>query len=210
MSGIFLPARFAGVRGNAVLLAQSFVAQRLYDGCLAVDATAGNGGDTLFLAGQVGGAGKVYAFDTQPAALETTAIRLKEAGLLERAVLIAAGHETMDVHLPGPADVFLFNLGYLPGGDHAVSTRPDTTVTALQIALKLLKPGGRIALVVYTGHAGAGLESNAVLKLAGNLAPHVFGVLQLRFANRPEHAPYLILIERAITGNEEFTLQKNR
>jgi len=203
----FLPARFAGVKGNAVLLAQSFVAQALYDGCLAVDATAGNGSDTLFLAGRVGAGGKVYSFDIQLAALDATAMRLEEAGLRDRVILIRSGHESMDLHLTGPADVFLFNLGYLPGGDHAVCTRPDTTVTALSIAVKLLKPGGRIAVAVYTGHAGAAEESSAVLDLAGNLDPRVFGVLQVQFANRPGHAPYLILIERAIAKNEELALQ---
>ncbi len=206
----FLPARFAGVKGNAVLLAQNFVAPALNDGCLAVDATAGNGGDTLFLAGRVGAGGKVYSFDIQPDALDLTARRLKEAGLRDRVVLIPAGHESMDLHLTDPVDVFIFNLGYLPGGDHAVRTRPETTVTALNTAVKLLKPGGRIAVVVYTGHFGAAGESTAVLDTAGSLDPRVFGVLQMRFANRPGHAPYLILIERAIAKDENLALQADR
>lgn len=202
----FLPARFAGVKGNAVLLAQSFAARALSAGCLAVDATAGNGGDTLFLADRVGEGGKVYAFDIQQTALEITSLRLKEAGLRDRVVLIPAGHESMGLHLTEPVDVFLFNLGYLPGGDRTVLTRPDTTVTALNTAFKLLKPGGRIAVVVYTGHDGAVEESHAVLDLAGNLDPLVFGVLRIQFTNRPEHAPYLILIERAIAKDEDLAL----
>jgi len=196
------PTRFAGVKGNAVLLAQNFVAEVLHDGCLAVDATSGNGNDTLFLAGRVGASGKVYSFDIQPAALDVTGTRLKEAGLQDRVVLIRAGHESMDLHLTEPVNAFLFNLGYLPGGNHAVSTRPDTTVTALNTAVKLLKPGGRMAVVVYTGHSGALDESRAVQNMAGSLDPLVFGVLKVQFANRPEHAPYLILIERAVAKNE--------
>ncbi len=201
------PTRFAGVMGNAVLLAQNFVAEVTNEGCLAVDATSGNGNDTLFLAGRVGTSGKVYAFDIQPAALEVTATRLKEVDLQDRVVLIRAGHEAMDVHLTEPVDAFLFNLGYLPGGSHAVYTRPDTTVTALSTAVKLLKPGGRIAVVVYTGHSGALEESQAVQNMAGSLDPRVFGVLKVQFANRPEHAPYLILIERAIAKDEDLAQQ---
>lgn len=201
------PTRFAGVMGNAVLLAQNFVAEILNDGCLAVDATSGNGNDTLFLAGRVGISGKVYSFDIQPAALDVTGTRLKEAGLQNRVVLIRAGHESMDLHLTEPVDAFLFNLGYLPGGNHAVFTRPDTTVTALNTAVKLLKPGGRIAVVVYTGHNGALDEGRAVQNMAGSLDPRVFGVLKVQFANRPEHAPYLILIERAVAKDEDLAQQ---
>jgi len=201
------PTRFAAVKGNAVLLAQNFVAAVLGDGCLAVDATAGNGNDTLFLAGRVGTRGKVYAFDIQPTALDVTGTRLKEAGLQDRVVLIRVGHESMALHLAEPVDAFLFNLGYLPGGNHAVFTRPDTTVTALNTAVELLKPGGRIAVVVYTGHSGALDESRAVQDMAGSLDPQVFGVLKLQFANRAEHAPYLILIERAIAKDEDLARQ---
>ncbi|HBX24384.1 MAG TPA: methyltransferase domain-containing protein [Desulfotomaculum sp.] len=201
------PTRFAGVKGNAVLLAQNFVAAVLHDGCLAVDATAGNGNDTLFLAGRVGTGGKVYAFDIQSAALDVTGTRLKEAGLQDRVVLIRAGHEAMALHLTEPVDAFLFNLGYLPGGDHALFTRPDTTVTALNTAVELLKPGGRIAVVVYTGHSGALDESRAVQNMTSSLNPQVFGVLKVQFANRAEHAPYLILIERAIAKDEDLAQQ---
>jgi predicted methyltransferase len=199
-----LPVPFAGIRGNAALLAQKFIGEILYEGCVAVDATAGNGYDTLFLAGAVGDSGKVFAFDVQRGALDTTAGRLKQAGREKNVVLINAGHEEMARYVTHPVDGVMFNLGYLPGGDHDIITRPDTTIKALHTALSLLKPGGRVSIVVYTGHRGAEDESNAVDQLAKNLDPGVFGVLRTTFANRSSSAPFLIFIERVNEENESL------
>ncbi len=204
-----LPVRFAGVRQNAVLLAQKFLGEILHAGCVAVDATAGNGHDTLFLAGLVGESGKVYAFDVQRAALDNTYRRLREAGLAGRVVLINDGHERMDRYLPGPVDGFMFNLGYLPGGDHSRLTRPETTLQALELAAGMLKPGGRISVVVYTGHRGAGEESRAVEEMASSLDPGTYGVLKVVFANRSALAPFLILVEKVGREDENLAPEEN-
>lgn len=47
-----------------------------------------------------------------------------------------------------------FNLGYLPGGDKTIITKPETTLPALEAAKGILMPGGLISLVVYVGHPG--------------------------------------------------------
>ncbi|KAF1086521.1 cobalt-precorrin-6Y C(15)-methyltransferase [Sporotomaculum syntrophicum] len=198
------PVNFANVRGNAVLLGQQFVGEVLHKGCVAVDATAGNGYDTLYLANLVGISGKVYAFDVQQAALDVTARRLTQFGLDKNVQLIHDGHEKMDMYINTPVDAFIFNLGYLPGGDHDIITRSQTTTRALQIALELLKPGGRISLVVYTGHCGAGEESRAVEEMAAGLNPLVFGVLKVAFINKSVAAPFLIFIERVKKENESL------
>ncbi|TYO95615.1 tRNA (mnm(5)s(2)U34)-methyltransferase [Desulfallas thermosapovorans] len=198
------PVNFAGVRGNAVLLGQQFVGEVLQKGSVAVDATAGNGYDTLFLANAVGAGGRVYAFDIQREALDITARRLKQFGLDSGVTLIHDGHEKMDLYIDTPVDAFIFNLGYLPGGDHDRITRAHTTVRALQIALELLKPGGRISVVVYTGHPGAADESRAVEETAANLDPRRFGVLKVTFINRSVSAPFLIFIERVKKGIENL------
>lgn len=49
---------------------------------------------------------------------------------------------------------FMFNLGYLPGGDKAFTTRAESTVKALQTALRWLAPGGFISILAYRGHEG--------------------------------------------------------
>ena len=44
-----------------------------------------------------------------------------------------------------------FNLGYLPGGDHSVATRADSSISAVESGLKLLKIGGLMTLCIYSG-----------------------------------------------------------
>jgi predicted methyltransferase len=128
-----------------------------------VDATVGNGHDTLLLAQTVGAEGMVYGFDVQEEALHATRRRLLEAGIGEgRVRLIQAGHEEMADHVRGPVGAVMFNLGYLPGGDHARTTRVPTTLCALQQAISLLRRGGVISVVCYRGHPGGMEEAAAV------------------------------------------------
>lgn len=145
-------------RPRLTALAHARLAAHLRAGDRAVDATAGNGHDTVFLAEQVGAGGRVWAFDIQRQALEATQRRLRDRGLEGRVSLVSAGHETLAEHLPrharGGLAAVMFNLGYLPGGDHRLVTRPETTQAALSAAWRLLAPGGLISLMVYRGHAG--------------------------------------------------------
>ena len=135
-------------------------------GDLGIDATAGNGHDTLFLAQCVGPTGQVIAFDIQQAALDATRARLEAAGVADRCRLVLAGHERMDEHVPadwrGRVAAVMFNLGYLPGGDKAVVTRGETTVVALDAALGLIAPRGVISVITYRQHPGASDEKMAI------------------------------------------------
>ncbi len=182
---------------NAVKVAHGLVAPFLGEGAVAVDATVGNGHDTLFLARHVGSSGKVYGFDIQAAALHNTGQRLDAAGLSQQVTLIQAGHEHMASYLAEPVDVMLFNLGYLPGGDHSRITRADTTVTAVLAGLEALKPGGMMSIVVYTGHSGAQEEQTALDRLVVQLEPRQYCVVRLEFANRIKDPPYLLLLEKS-------------
>ena len=104
-------------------LAQQQIAQVLREGDVAVDATAGNGLDTLFLARLVGSRGHVYAFDIQQAALQKTAALLNRNGLVQRVTLIHAGHETMAAQISGP--VAADAIWVIFGGDHSIATRHE-------------------------------------------------------------------------------------
>lgn len=194
---------------GAVHWARAFIAPALGEGKTAVDATAGNGRDTAFLARGVGPSGRVYAFDIQPRALENTACRLKKDGLAGQVVLLPAGHQEMAGHVPPPVDAVMFNLGYLPGGDHRIVTRPYTTVTALRAALDLLAPGGRLSMLIYTGHSGAREEQLAVEEAAASLDPHTYTVLKMAFWNRPVNAPVLIFIAKEGAAVEGPAAEKN-
>jgi predicted methyltransferase len=151
-----------GVSVRLTERAHRLVAARLRSGDVAVDATVGNGYDTVFLAAAVGSLGKVYGFDLQPAALAAARERLESGGLVSRVVLIEAGHEEMAGRLPpevaGGVAAVMFNLGYLPGSDRAVVTVPATTGPAVRSAVGLLRPGGIVSVLVYTGHPGGEAE----------------------------------------------------
>lgn len=175
---------------------------------LAVDATAGNGHDTLFLARCVGEDGLVLACDVQRAALEATRARLEAAGLAGRVRLALEGHEHLARLLAAPAPdgsapdalsgvaAAMFNLGFLPGSDKRVVTRPDTTLAALDGLLPRIAPGGVISLHLYTGHDGGAEEASAVLSRAASLPAAAWSVLQSRVANRERAREYLLLLER--------------
>lgn len=185
-----------GGLGSAVYLAQLFVSDSVKSGGIAVDATAGNGNDALFLARLVGPNGIVYAFDIQSKALQTTQELLEKNGCAGQVKIIQAGHEEMKRFVSGLVDAVIFNLGYLPGGDHSLVTRPETTAKALRSALDLLRPGGKIGLVIYTGHPGGREECETVETIAASLDGDLFRVIKIVFLNRAANAPVVIVIEK--------------
>jgi predicted methyltransferase len=184
-----------GLRG-AVALSRFFLLERVRPGDVVVDATCGNGHDTLLLARLVGPAGRVWAFDVQLEAVESTRALLAGEGVLDRVEIVQAGHERLAEFVRGPLAAVVFNLGYLPGGEKELVTRPEHTVTALQQAAGFLSPGGMITVCIYTGHPGGPEEGEAVESWAMSLSPDRFNVWRSRQMNRPETAPYLVLVER--------------
>lgn len=183
-----------GLRG-AVSLCHHFLRERLRPGDRVVDATCGNGQDTLLLAELVGERGHVWALDIQEQALQRTGERLVAAGLDKRVDLLQAGHEGLAGLVEGSLAAAVFNLGYLPAGDRSVTTAADTTIAALQQATGLLATGGVLLIAVYTGHDG-GAEWAAVRGWAACLQPHEFNVWQARQLNRSEAAPFVVLVEK--------------
>ncbi|MCL5057722.1 MAG: methyltransferase domain-containing protein [Actinobacteria bacterium] len=182
---------------SAVQWARVFIRPALGNGGTAVDATAGNGQDTVFLAEGVGPEGRVYSLDIQEEALSKTRLLVSGRGLSERVKTILGGHQLLDRLVVAPVDAVMFNLGYLPGGSRAVVTAPDTTAAGIKAALSIIRPGGRISIVVYTGHPGAVEESSAVGDLLSGLEEREFSVQRMVFWNSRKKSPEIYFVTRA-------------
>jgi tRNA G37 N-methylase Trm5 len=181
---------------SARYLAADALSGIIREGDTAVDATAGNGHDTLTLARLVGETGHVYAFDIQQDALASTEKRLREAGVAGRVSLIHAGHETMSAHVSGPLRAVCFNLGWLPGGDKKITTKWETTREAIGQALTLLMPLGVCTICVYPGHEAGEQERILLTEMLSHLRPQEYNVLHQVFLNAGPFAPECFVIQR--------------
>lgn len=181
-----------------VPLSHLFIRRFVTHGDHVVDATCGNGHDTLLLAGLVGSSGRVWAFDIQREAVEATTARLAKAGGFDIVVLVHAGHETMAEHCRGPVKAVVFNLGYLPGGDRSVVTRPESTLASLEQSLALIAPGGVVIITLYPGHEGGQQERTGLEARLAQLSPVGFHVWRMGQMNVPATAPYVIMVQKAL------------
>ncbi len=181
--------------------ASELIGPALYPGAVAVDATMGNGRDTLWLCEQVGEAGRVYAFDVQPEAVARTRERLEDAGVADRATLFCTGHENMAGTVSEGVDAVMFNLGWLPGAAHAVTTRTETTLKAVDASLQLLKPDGLVTICVYPGHDEGKRELETLLHWAASLDPKRYDALVKCYLNQPNDPPRMIAVKRKRVRN---------
>lgn len=138
----------------------------LRPGDIALDATAGNGHDSLAMAQLVGTEGQVFAIDLQTAAIVATRHRLERQGDGARFTLFEGDHRellrSLAAERPGSFRAITFNLGYLPGGDKTITTQAEQTLPALDAAAVLLGPNGALFVTAYRGHPGGAKEAAAV------------------------------------------------
>lgn len=172
-------------------MAHAFLEEVVTDEDIVVDATMGNGHDTLFLA-QL--AKKVYAFDIQEQAIKQTTKRLVEAKV-DNVELFLTGHENVGQYIKS-TKAAIFNLGYLPSADKTVITQPHTTIQALEKLCQRLVAGGRIAIMIYYGHAGGDVERDAVLDFVSQLSQQEFTVALYKTINQINQPPFLVMIEK--------------
>ncbi|WP_206812775.1 class I SAM-dependent methyltransferase [Paradesulfitobacterium ferrireducens] len=184
--------RIQDIQGLLRLLLKQFIAER----DVVLDATAGRGRDTVFLAECVGAAGKVYALDIQEEAIRETGQLLEIYGLKDRVMLYLLDHAALDQVVQDKLAAAVFNLGYLPGSDHQITTEPASTLAAIRAVLKRLKPGGVLALTLYRGHPGAGAEAAAVETLLQSLPPKEYSVLAGNYLNQKKEAPSWVLVQK--------------
>ena len=176
---------------------RQFIRQQVRPGDHCADATMGNGNDTLLLAKLCGTEGHVYAFDIQPAALERTEELLRKETALSNTQLILDSHENMDHYIaPGSLSCAVFNFGYLPGGDHKISTTAGSSIRAMEKALTLLKAEGLLVLCIYSGGDTGFDERDRILSWLHRLDPKRYLVIRSDYFNRPNHPPVPVLVIR--------------
>lgn len=173
-----------------------FLDKIVQKGDIVIDATMGNGYDTIYLGNLVGENGKVYAFDVQEEAIKSTKKKVERDNMTDRVELILDGHQNLDKYVKEEISCVVFNLGYLPRAKHVVITKPDTTLEAIKKSLKLLKPNGIISIAAYIGHEGGLEEKNYICEYLNNLNQNEFNVLHMQFTNQINNPPQLILIEK--------------
>ena len=181
---------------RVIQYAQTLMRQAIDEGDIAVDATAGNGHDTIFLAELVGPNGYVYAFDVQKEAVDATLLRVLDHAYEDRVRVLNRGHEEVDQFIDKEIGAAIFNLGYLPGSDHSVVTKPNTTLEAVRKMLNMLKVGGMIVLVVYHGHEGGKEERDEVIHFVSQLPQKYVHVLRYEFINQKNDPPFIIALEK--------------
>ena len=180
---------------NALSIAHDFLKSRVRPGDFVIDATAGRGRDTAFLCRLTGPQGRVLAVDIQPEAVDVTNALLRQKGYDGFARAILASHADLDrFAAPGTVDAVMFNLGYLPGGDHALFTSSDVSLPAIQKALTLLRPGGAMTICIYRGGAQREEEKEALFPFLQGLDPRRYTVLITDFANRSGMWPIPVCI----------------
>ena len=172
-----------------------FLEDHVQLGDICIDATMGNGNDTALLSKLVGENGKVVAFDIQQMALDHTKEKLMKEGCPSNYKLVLESHENMlDYAKENSVACITFNLGYLPGGDHAKATKSDSSIKAIETGLSLLKKKGLMTICIYSGGDSGFEEKDAVLSYIKSLDAKKYLVIIAEYANRPNNPPIPVLI----------------
>lgn len=184
-------------------LAHSYWEKVVIPGSIVIDATCGNGHDTLVLAKLAlssDNKGLVIGMDKQAAAIESTRQRLTGSlskEMMDRIVLLNQCHSTFpDNLMPETVSLIVYNLGYLPGGDKGLTTMASSTINSIMAALPLIHPGGGISITCYPGHQEGRGEETLVKEFASNIDPRQWSCCYHSWLNR-QNAPSLLLIQKA-------------
>ena len=165
---------------------------------LIIDATVGNGQDTLFLADLANNLnGQLIGIDIQKQAIDSTQSKLIEhPSLLRRVQLFHQSHATFPSMInPESVDLIVYNLGYLPGADKSITTLSSSTIESVRNGLNLIKAGGIISITCYPGHEEGFHEYNALIAYTQTFDKKIYGITKHEWVNR-KSSPILLLIQK--------------
>jgi len=174
--------------------------QLLQPGSWVIDATCGNGYDTLFLATILSSFDKefgVIAIDLQETAIDNTrALLQKELPSISSIHFFHQSHESFPLLASeNSISLIAYNLGYLPGGDKQKTTLTSSTLTSLSAAEHLIAPGGVISISCYPGHEEGKKEEEALLSHLKQLPQNEWHITHHYSVNRHQ-SPTLILLQK--------------
>lgn len=183
-------------------LAHQYWKMVLKEGDWALDATCGNGLDTLALAATLRAYKQwgLVGIDIQKKAVDHTR-GLLQLNLSEEQMTSVHLFQQSHLQFPPlayqhPIRVIVYNLGYLPGGDKSLMTQTATTLSSVETALQLLQPGGIVSITCYPGHEEGSLEQTALLQRLVSLKNSDWSVCHHTFLNRAS-SPSLILVQKS-------------
>ena len=179
---------------NALKLSHEYICANVNIGDTVVDATCGRGRDTLLLAHLVKENGSVFSFDIQSAALEEAHELIKKEAL-NNVTLINDSHHNLKNYVSS-AKCVVFNFGFLPGGDHSIFSKPETSIPAIDAALDIITEDGFISICSYYGGPNGFEERDAILSHLSKLDNKKYTVLCHNFLNRPNNPPIFIVVEK--------------
>ena len=180
---------------DLIALEKQFLSAHIKQGGVAVDFTMGNGHDTAWLSKAVGENGKVYAFDIQEKALESTRNTLKSENCPDNCTLICDSHSNVLDYVSEKICVGVFNLGYLPGsGNKALTTLRPTTEKAVRAAISLLDRDAIVLIAVYPGHEEGRLEGEMLDEMLKEYDRKQICVSKFRLVNSPT-SPFFFAVE---------------
>jgi len=169
-------------------LAKNYWKAHLKPNDLSIDATCGNGHDSLFLAD----ISSVISIDIQVQAINNTRALLEKHG--KRGTLHNISHSEIDqIPLPQSPHLIVYNLGYLPHGDKSITTQTETTLISIQKSINLLSPKGAISITCYPGHTEGKKEEEHLINLLKLPVYNNLNICHHRWINKT-NAPSLIWI----------------
>lgn len=169
---------------------KKIIISKIQENDVCADLTCGRGNDTLFLARMCK---KVYSFDIQEEAINSAKEKTKD---LDNIVYILKGHEYVDSYINEPIGVAVYNLGYLPKGDHNITTHYEQIKISLDKVLQILRKKGVIIITCYPGHEEGLKESINLDEYLRKLNQKEYEVLRYEFINQINNPPYLYIIEK--------------
>lgn len=164
-----------------IKVAHDFWKTILEEGDNVIDMTCGNGKDALFLT-TIMQRGHLFCVDIQKEAIEKTKLLLSSnLRDMDRVHFLHMSHH-LDLPIPMPIKLIVYNLGYLPKGDKSITTMTETTLMSIEKALEL---GKVLSITCYPGHEEGKREEEELIKFFSSLDPRKWSICYKQWINKP-------------------------